>query len=90
MNSKLGLVKVGDIVRDTISGFEGVAVAATEWLNGCVRILIQPKKLHDGKPVESQTFDVEQLKVLKRANAEALAPTGGDRPWAVQRPNAKR
>jgi hypothetical protein len=54
-------IKLGDVVRDRISGFEGTIVAITEWLNGCRRITIQPSSLFEGKPVDSHTFDAEQI-----------------------------
>lgn len=90
MNQKRELIQVGDLVRDTITKFDGVVVAITEWLNGCVRVTVQPKQLKDGKPIDTFVFDVEQLQVLKRAKPAAKVPTGGDRPSAIQRPDAKR
>jgi len=59
-------VQLGDEARDTVSGFAGVCVARTEWLNGCWRMTLQPKALDkDGKPQESQTFDDFQLEVTR-------------------------
>jgi len=75
-----GNLNLGDTVRDTISGFSGVVVARTEWFNGCVRITIQPKAMHDGKPIDSQTLDLEQLELVERATPRAEAARGGDRP----------
>lgn len=54
-------LKLGDKAKDQISGFTGVIVAITEWLNGCRRITIQPTATHEGKPVDNHTFDAEQL-----------------------------
>lgn len=31
-------VELGDIAKDEVSGFQGVVVAVTNWLNGCNRI----------------------------------------------------
>jgi len=58
-------IELGDLVTDTITGFEGIAIGHVRWLNGCDRYVIQPQKLHEGKPVESQTIDVQQLRVKK-------------------------
>jgi hypothetical protein len=80
-------IELGDIVRDTITGFEGVAVATTEWLNGCRRISIQPQKLHDGKPIESDWFDETQVAVVKKSRKRELAKTGGPRPDPRRRGN---
>lgn len=76
-------VKLGDRVRDLITGFEGIVVARCEWLYGCVRLTVQPEKLKDGKQLETATFDEPQLKVMKVGVVEhmkpSLAPTYGPR-----------
>ena len=83
-----GGVKLGDVVRDRISGFAGVATSRTEYLNGCVRWQVSPQHLHDGKPIEAHFFDEEQL---DRVDAPAVVPTprsaGGDRPNPADRKN---
>lgn len=56
---------LGDRVRDRVTGFSGIVTARTEWLNKCVRILVQPEKLHEGKPIEAQSFDEEQIEILQ-------------------------
>jgi hypothetical protein len=58
-------IGLGDRVKDRISGFSGIVVARIEWLNYCNRYTIAPELLKDGKPVESQTFDEDDLKVVK-------------------------
>lgn len=73
-------IHLGDVLKDTITGFKGVAIASTNWLNGCVRVTLQPQELKDGKPIEAQTFDVEQLEIVKAAKPRATPPKGGDRP----------
>ena len=70
-------VSLGDKAKDTITGYEGIVVAITEWLNGCRRITIQPQALHDGKPIDSHTFDAEQIEVVSVAAPVALKKTGG-------------
>ena len=70
-------MKLGDIVKDTVTDFEGMVVARHEYLNGCVRFSLQPRGLHDGKLIEPQTFDVEQLVLIKAAEARSVRPTGG-------------
>jgi hypothetical protein len=54
-------VKLGQTYTDSITGFSGVAVAKTEFLHGCVRVSIQPKELREGKPIDPQVFDEQQL-----------------------------
>ena len=73
--------KLGSHGRHTISGFEGVIIGKTEWMNGCVRYGIQPTRLHDGKPIEAEWFDSEEIeKVAKKAKPRSTQKTGGPMP----------
>lgn len=74
-------VQLGDEARDTVSGFTGVCVARTEWLNGCWRMTLQPRMLDkDGKPCETQTFDDFQLEVtVPKQQPVGSKETGGPR-----------
>ena len=58
--------KLGDLAKDTITGFEGTVIAITEWLHACKRVTLQPRELNSktGQPIESNTFDMPQLQVL--------------------------
>lgn len=84
-------MKLGDIVRDTLTGFTGVIVIRSEYLNGCYRMGVQPSKLDkDGKVPESIYFDVEQLELVK---AKAHAPSsrsGGPCDAPKRAPNPRR
>lgn len=73
-------INLGDVAKDTISGFQGVVTSYTTWLNGCVRLGISPQKMQDGKLIEMQVFDIEQLALVKKAKSRDAEPTGGDRP----------
>ena len=55
------MVKLGDLVEDKISGFKGVAVSAHHYMQGCIRISVQPAVDSDGKLPELQAFDEPQL-----------------------------
>lgn len=70
-------VKLGDKARDKITGLTGIIVAMTHWLNGCLRITIQPQVLHEGKPVDNCTFDAEQVELVSAEPPPATKPTGG-------------
>ena len=84
MNPNKGNVQgiaLGDTARDIVTEYEGVVIAISTWLNGCVRITLQARGLKDGKPFEHHGCDVEQLVLVKRS-AEAM-PTkkaGGPMP----------
>jgi len=69
-------------VQDQISGFKGIVCCISTWLNGCVRVTLEPEKLSkDGKALDNGTFDEHQLKVIRRRvmPTPATAP-GGPRP----------
>ena len=75
------MVKLSDKVKDTITGFEGIVVARTEWLNGCVRCCIQSQELKDGKILDTVTIDEGQLEIVESGNRESVEKTpGGNRP----------
>lgn len=62
--AKPNTVQLGDLAMDTLSGFEGVVVGVTQWLNACRHIGLKPKGLDkDGKPRETQWFDEPQIEV---------------------------
>ena len=61
------MVNLGDEVRDTVSGFRGIAVSRHIYLQGCHRINVQAKVGKDGKLSEAQTFDEPQLEVVKHS-----------------------
>ena len=74
-------IQLGDKARDTVTGFEGICVARTDWISGCARLTLQPPTSKDGKIPDAQTFDEPMLALVKRA-ALAVGPkkTGGPRP----------
>lgn len=83
-------IKLGDVAKDTITGFKGVVVARTEWLNGCVRITLQPKQLQEnGKPIDSETFDDTQLILVHAGPSRAPKETGGPRPEPRRAPDPR-
>jgi hypothetical protein len=55
-------IELGVYVRDTITGFAGVAVARTEFLHGCMRYEVEPSELKDGDLIPSRVFDEPRLK----------------------------
>lgn len=72
------VVKMGDLVKDSVSGFKGIAVSEHKYLNGCTRITVQPEVDKEGKLPDSNTFDEPQLLVLKLEKVkEGRHETGG-------------
>lgn len=84
------MIKLGDKVKDTVTGFTGVAVARTEWLNGCTRWNIQPPMKKDGTLPQCESFDEPQLEVLKPSFFSRKTDTGGPRPEPQRQPTIRR
>jgi hypothetical protein len=59
-------IELGWRVRDSITGFTGITTAFGTFLNGCERIGVTPEKLKDGKVLDTEYFDVQQLVVLDK------------------------
>jgi hypothetical protein len=70
-------MKLGDVAKDTITGFSGVITAEHRYLNGCVRMSLQPTELKDGKPLDAVVFDIEQLQLVQQDAHPQLSRTGG-------------
>lgn len=64
-------IKLGDVAKDKITGFEGAVVAISYWLNSCERITLQPPSLDkDGVPLKDSTFDSPQLELVSGKNLD--------------------
>ena len=63
-------IKLGDEVRDRITGFEGMAVQRSEYLNGCVQFEVQPKADEKGELPDSAFVDEQQLEIIKENGEE--------------------
>jgi len=74
-------IKLGDVVRDKITGFKGIAIAKCEYLYGCAQFCIKPQKLSkEGSMLEGQYIDIEQLEIIDKEENKIgfkKEPTGG-------------
>jgi hypothetical protein len=70
---------MGSRVKDRVTGATGVVSCVSYYLNGCVRMLIEPAVDKDGKRPDAFYVDVQQLDVVEEnvANPKAVKPTGG-------------
>lgn len=76
-------IKLGQKVRDKLTGFEGTAVCRTVWLHGCVRIGIQPFGTDEkGSPKDCHSFDEPQVEVLEPEAPPIAKPRHGPKPEA--------
>lgn len=58
-------IALGSTVRDAVTGFQGVATGRFEYLNGCIRYMVEcPPKDEGGKP-EELIFDEERLEQVE-------------------------
>lgn len=76
-------IELGWRVKDAITGFVGIATSYGKFLNGCERIGVTPETLKDGKVLETEYFDVQQLVVMDRSpklNAKVKGKKGGKDP----------
>jgi hypothetical protein len=70
-------MKLGDVVRDKVSGFRGVATRRIEYLGGRVEWQITPLNTNelakrgvvgnDSQPVEPREFDEDRLETVAEA-----------------------
>jgi hypothetical protein len=85
MSTPKSKFKNGDIVKDIITGYQGMIVGTTLWLNGCYRYVINSQNLDkNGKPVE-HGFDEHQLELVEVKNYKGDHKTGGPRPEIKQK-----
>jgi len=84
-------IQLGDKVRDKVSGFTGIAVCRADWISGCLRYTVQAPAKKDGTLQECQSFDVEQLEVVKSGSVKLSdRRTGGPMPTPPRATNPTR
>lgn len=75
------MIKLGSRVKDSLTGFTGIATGRTEWMFGCARISIEPEELKDGKPIEMAWFDEQRVVVIEDkaidVSSSSSAESGG-------------
>ena len=83
---------LGQEVKDIVTEFQGVVIARTQYLNKCIRYGIQPTKLKDGKPLDWEYIDEEQLEETSSGIDDKIKnifkkskSSGGDRRDCPQR-----
>ena len=72
-------VKLGQVVRDRVSGYTGIVNGITDFLYGCRRIQVRGTGLKDGLPIKAEYFDEPELEVIANNLGELARPTGGPR-----------
>lgn len=57
-------IQLGDKVKCKYTGFTGVAVAKTEFINGCIQWQVLPKGNKNNKMPEEIAIDEQSLEVI--------------------------
>ena len=70
-------IKLGDKVRCKVTGFVGIAVMKTEFLNGCVQYAVAPQVGKDNKLQEEMSIDQQQLEVITPKDKPKERSSGG-------------
>jgi hypothetical protein len=74
------MIKLGQKVKDTVTGFTGIATSRIEYLNGCVQYCLKPKVDKDGKMQDGIWFDDAQLVVIGKGLCSKKDFKGGPIP----------
>lgn len=62
---------LGAVVKDRVSGYEGVVTGYHAWMTGCDTVTVRRQGVDkDGKPFETQNFDVTVCEMVKPANRD--------------------
>jgi hypothetical protein len=74
-------IELGDKVRCIYTGFEGIAIAKMEFMNGCIQFDVVPRVGKDKRYPDGITIDSKSLEVIKKAKPkieeDEEEPTGG-------------
>jgi hypothetical protein len=70
-------INLGDKVKDTITGLEGVVLARAEYLTGCSQVNVQPLCDSTNEVKTSYWFDVERIESLEVAAVKVGARYSG-------------
>lgn len=80
------MIKVGQKVKEVVTGFTGIVTGRAEYLTGCAQILIQPP-CQDGKYTDSLWFDETRCEIVE---AKPVAVPGNRPDAGPDKPAPKR
>lgn len=69
--------ELGQKLRDRVSEVEGICIGRIEYLNGCTQYAIKPKKLKDGKVLDAEWVDSQQVELVGQGIDIKPKYTGG-------------
>jgi heat shock protein HspQ len=68
-------IKLGDQVKDRITGFEGVVTAMARYMNNTPRAAVKSRELREGRPQSAEWFDLCNLELVT-AGVIPVEPAG--------------
>jgi len=63
--------KLGEKVKDTVTGFKGTITARIEYLNGCIQYCVEPKVGKEMKMEKHHWIDEGQVELIEVRSARA-------------------
>lgn len=79
--------KLGQVLKDKVTGFKGIAMARTEYWTNCNHYGLCSQELKDGKPIEWEWLDetrLEEVETAKKIIKTPRKPTSGPHSNAPQ------
>lgn len=69
--------KLGETLRDNVTGFQGVATGRHEYIDRCIQYSLSPPVDHDGKLPESFSFDEQRLEKVEDSKVPEMETNKG-------------
>lgn len=69
--------ELGSLAKDIITGYKGIIIYRTQWINNCNVYGIKCQELKDGKPIDSHQFDEPQIELITEKVVSSIRNTGG-------------
>lgn len=71
-------IKLGDKVKCKLTGFIGIAVSKTEFINGCVQWEVLPRVNKSNKIPEPLLIDEQSLEIIRIKKKKAIKKKEGN------------
>jgi heat shock protein HspQ len=69
------MIKIGDIVKCIVTGFEGIVIGYAKYAHNCDTLQVKPNQLDsDGKPKDAIWFDLPQLEKIGESDIKIVTP----------------
>jgi hypothetical protein len=70
-------IKIGDKVRDRLSGLVGYVHGKAEYITGCNQVLVNPRTVKDDKPVDGTWIDDSRIELVESLSTPETHDRGG-------------